>query len=191
MAVLESRISLVKKKKKKRVDSEGGESTSNKSSGSDKKQLCRENRLWEHFSPGIHTYSTPSALSPSYFAGLKLRETQMLAGDNTIITASSWAVLQCIKLGLTSPFSPTASHQKFIFLRDMLKKTTRGLQANVQHRGMVTTVTVTLIIDGNRLIGEVTYQVKITRDSILSNLHFCCCVLFELNSFGLLDCRSD
>lgn len=116
MAILESRISLVKRGKK--GDSKDEESTLNKFSESDEKQLYRENRLWEHFSPGIHTYSTPSALSPSYFAGLKLRETQMLAGDNTVITASSWAVLQCIKLGLTSPFSPTALHQKFIFLKD-------------------------------------------------------------------------
>ena len=42
---LESRISLVERKKK--VDSEDGESTSNKSSGSDEKQLCRARRLWE------------------------------------------------------------------------------------------------------------------------------------------------
>ncbi len=40
----------------------------------------------------------------------------------------SWAVLQCIKLGLTSPFSPSALHQKFTLLRHILKKT-RGLEA--------------------------------------------------------------
>lgn len=88
--------SIKKKKKKglkKQVYSEDGETTSKKSSVSDGRQFYREQRLWELLLQLIITFSpagpcsSPSPLSSSYFAELKLRVTQMLAKDNTVFTA--------------------------------------------------------------------------------------------------------
>lgn len=75
-----------------------------------------------HF-PSLHLH-----FSCSYVAGLKLRETQMLAGDNTIITGWSWAELHCIKLGLTSlsPL-PQLTPKIHIFKGTQYKKTTGGV----------------------------------------------------------------
>ena len=49
---------------------------------------------------------TPSALSRSYLAGLKLRETQCWAEITLASQRGPCAAHHCIKLGLTSPFLP-------------------------------------------------------------------------------------
>ena len=83
----------------------------------------------------------------------------MLAGDNTIIILGCASVY---KTGINSPFLPHCLAPKLIFLRDILnrkKANNNGLEANVQHSGLILNITAT-IIDCNGLNYETTYQVK-------------------------------
>lgn len=141
MSVLGSRISLVKRRKN--VDSEDGESTSNKSSGSDERRLYSERRRWEvllqlliTLFPG-HPHFLHLHILPAILPGWNWWRPKCWLEITQSSQPRSWAVHLCIKLGLTSPFSPAASHQKLTFLRDTLKKKkekTTGAEANVQHR---------------------------------------------------------
>lgn len=90
--------------KEKKVDSQDGESKQIQWKWGEA-ALSREQAVGTLFPEHPHLLHSIRTFS-QIFCWVKLRETQMLAGDNTIITASSWAVLQYIKLGLTSPFLP-------------------------------------------------------------------------------------